>query len=107
MGEMLKELKQLDPQTYKNFYRELNRLAAPRNTANSTIRYILENAIGKAIKDNLSSWEYRITPVNGSDKILATISQVSDKGDRQRYLGEGYSPAEALLCAYLMALKRT
>ncbi len=105
ISEMLKELKQLDPEAYKNFYRKLNRLASPRNTANSTIRNILKSAIEKAIKDNGSTWEYQIASVNGNGKNLATIFQVIGKGDRRQYLGEGYSPAEALLSAYLMALK--
>ncbi len=107
ISEMLRELNQLDPEAYKNFYRRLNRPANPQDIENSTIQDILKSEIETAIIDKGSTWQYKIISVNGNGQNLATISQAIGKGNKRQYLGEGCSPAEALLSAYLMAIKDT
>ncbi len=107
ISEKLKELNELDPDAYKNFYRKLNRSAKPKDTENSTIQDTLKSEIETAIIDKGSMWQYKIVSVNGNGQNLATIFRVIGKGNKRQYLGEGCSPAEALLSAYLMAIKDT
>jgi hypothetical protein len=109
ISELLKELKEIDPETYTRFYKTLNRLGGSQ-TENSTIEEILKDELQKSVisRKNGTARKYQITPMNGSDKYLARISRIIGEypnKKKEHYTGHGDSPAEALLSAYLMLLR--
>ena len=107
INKMMNDLKQVDPETYNRFYRYVNRNANSHEIGESILREILKDEIQKAIvsrkEGNETVWVSQISTRNDFGKYLATISRSNDKelDAMERYLGEGYSPAEALLSAYL------
>lgn len=107
INKMMNDLKQVDPETYNGFYRYVNRNANSHEIGESILREILKDEIQKAIvsrkEGNETVWVSQISTRDDFGKYLATISRSNDKelDVMERYLGEGYSPAEALLSAYL------
>lgn len=112
INKMMNDLKQVDPETYNAFYRYINRNANSHKIEESILREILKDEIHKAIvsriEDNGTVWVCQISTRNDLGKYLAIISRSNDKklDDVERYLGEGHSPAEALLSAYLTTFNR-
>jgi hypothetical protein len=109
INKMMNDLKQVDPETYNRFYRCVNCNANSHKIEESVLREILRDEIHKAIvsreDSNGTGWVCQISTRNDFGKYLAIISRSNDEelDGVERYLGEGYSPAEALLSAYLTA----
>ena len=112
INKMMNDLKQVDPETYNGFYRCINRNANSHKIEEIILREILKDELQKAIvsrkEEDGTVWVSQISARNDFGKFFAIISCSNDKelDDIEQYLGEGHSPAEALLSAYLTTFNR-
>jgi hypothetical protein len=107
LSELLGELKQADPKTYEDIsHLDLAGWRQPRNQALDHLQGCLQRQC--IIREWDLQQDQWIIKQNGPGKVFhyATITKgIAETGEPCEYEGRGQSQAEALLAAYVAAIK--
>ena len=107
LSELLEELKEVDPKLYDDIsHLELIGWQQPRNLAMDHLQGCLQRAC------EMREWDLRqdqwAVNLDSTDEVYcysAIVTGISETGRSPEYEGRGKSQAEALLAAYVAAVK--